>query len=190
MRKRAFTEVVVSDYEKFKVLAKSHFCTGMNKNEVQLLVPLFHSYHLDPRTDIYEEGDTESFLCLIVSGAVDVYVGFGMPSEKVISTLGPGETVGEMSVIDELPRSASVVANTETILYALTRRSLVELSNSSPGLWAKLIFNIAVSLCHRLRQANDMLADALADNDTPPLPSRPLSSSPLHKQPFLKAVET
>jgi len=111
MKKRAFTEVVISDYEKLKVLSKSHLCAGMNRNEVQMIAPYFQSYQLAAGTDIYEEGDQEAFLCLIVSGSVNVCKDHGMPSEKIIITLGPGETVGEVSVIDEQPRSASVVAN-------------------------------------------------------------------------------
>jgi CRP/FNR family cyclic AMP-dependent transcriptional regulator len=161
MKKRAFTEIVVSDFDKLNILAKSHLCNGMNKNEVQMIAPFFHSYQLTSGTDIYEEGDTEAFLCLIVSGTVKVCKGYGMPTEKVIITLGSGETVGEVSVIDEMPRSASVVANADTVLYALTRKNLIEMCNTSSVLWSKLIFNITLSLCSRLRHTNELLVDAL-----------------------------
>lgn len=166
-RKREFTEIVVSDYEKISVLAKSHLCRGMLRDEVQVLAPFFQTYHLDPGTDIYQEGDTEAFLCLIVSGSVKVCREQGAPTEKVISKIGAGETIGEMSVLDEKARSASVAATSETILYAITRGNLAELHGSSHTIWAKLIFNIALCLCHRLRQTNDMLINALNRGDDP-----------------------
>jgi len=189
MKKRAFTEVVVSDYEKLGVLSKSHLCTGMNRNEVQSIAPFFHAYQLAAGTDIYEEGDQEAFLCLVVSGSVNVCKDRGTPSEKIIITLGPGETVGEVSVIDELPRSASVVANSEAILYALTRRSLVDMFTSSHLLWSKLIFNITLSLCSRLRHTNDMLVEALDSGVTAESLSSGFPAALSRQHPFIKITE-
>jgi|GEM_PF-1158535 len=190
MKKRAFTEVVVSDYEKLNVLAKSHLCAGMSKGEVQLIAPYFQAYQLTPGTDIYEEGDQEAFLCLIVSGSVNVCKDRGMPSEKIIISLGPGETVGEVSVIDELPRSASVVANTDAVLYALTRRNLIDMCNSSQMLWAKLIFNITLSLCARLRHTNDLLVEAWTTGVTTESLSGSFPTALSQQHPFLKSAES
>ena len=190
MKKRAFTEVIVSDYEKLNVLAKSHLCAGMSKGEVQSISPYFQAYQLTPGTDIYEEGDQEAFLCLIVSGTVNVCKDRGMPSEKIIIALGPGETVGEVSVIDELPRSASVVANTDAVLYALTRRNLIDMCNSSQLLWSKLIFNITLSLCTRLRHTNNMLIEAMNCGVTPESLSGSFSVALSQQHPFLRTAES
>ncbi|MEI6306822.1 MAG: cyclic nucleotide-binding domain-containing protein, partial [Deltaproteobacteria bacterium] len=135
----------------------------------------------------YEEGDREAFLCLIVSGSVKVCKSYGMPTEKILITLGPGETVGEVSVIDEMPRSASVVANSDTILYALTRNNLIGMCNASHILWAKLIFNITLSLCNRLRHTNDMLVEALNGGVTSESLSGNLNVAIAKQHPFLKA---
>lgn len=185
MKKRAFTEIVVSEFDKHKVLANSHLCAGMSSSEVQTIAPFFQTYQLEAGTDIYEEGDMEAFLCLIVSGSVNVCKEYGMPTESVIVSLGPGETVGEVSVIDERPRSASVVANTDAVLYALNRRNLVEMCSKSNSLWSKFIYNIALSLCARLRHTNDLLVESLAGGVT----SESLSVSIPETgalQPFLK----
>lgn len=188
-RRREFTEIVVSDYEKISILAKSLLCRGMLRDEVQVLAPFFQTYHIDSGTDIYQEGDTEAFLCLIVSGSVKVCKEYGGPTEKMISKLGAGETIGEMSVIDEKTRSASVIATSESILYAITRRNLVELHGSSQTIWAKLIYNIAVCLCHRLRQTNDMLSNALNWGPGPFSESTAVFGTNTIQQPFLKAVD-
>ena len=155
---REFRETAVSPMEKQATLGKSRLCVGMTVAEVQDLAPFIQSYHLEAGTEIYEEGDTEAFMCLIVYGTVNIYTNYGMIGEKKIATLGVGETVGEMAVIDEMPRSASAKSTTESSLYALTRRNLMEFNTKSPHAYAKLIYNIALSLCLRLRETNKIIS--------------------------------
>lgn len=188
MKTRAFLELVVTDYDKFNVLSKSHFCSGMSRSETLSIAPYFVPYKIEANTNIYEEGDKEGFLCIIVSGSVNVYKNRGMPTEKFLVTLGPGETVGEVSVVDEKPRSASVVSKSETILYALTRRNLIEMYNASLAVWAKLIFNISLSLCSRLRYTNEILHEAIEGRMTSESPFRAPTLN-LTTPPFLKTKD-
>lgn len=143
--------------EKHLTLAKSLLCAEMTSAEIKDLAPFVQTYALETGTEIYEEGDTEAFLCLIVSGSVSVYKVLDTLEEKQLAVLGVGETVGEMSVIDEMPRSACAKATTPATLYALTRRNLIEYKKSAPISFAKLIYNIAVLLCQRLRETNKLV---------------------------------
>ena len=158
---RPFNIITVSEIEKINNMKKSILCSGMDANEVQQLAPSFSAYSVDGGAEIYQEGDTEAFLCLIASGTVNIYKNYRQHNQKLLSTLGDGETVGEMAVIDERPRSASAVAPSKAIFYALTRRNLNELLLNTPTIWGKLIFNISALLCNRLRYTNDMLAKVL-----------------------------
>jgi CRP-like cAMP-binding protein len=72
---------------------------------------------------------------------------------KAIAELGPGDIVGEMSVIDGKPRSATVIAETPVTLLILHRRDFVSLLETVPGLQQKLL----VTLCERVRQADQAL---------------------------------
>lgn len=160
MRKaRQFSEMAVSYNEKASTLKKSRLCVGMSMDEVNSLVPFVTPFHLDAGTDVYQEGDTEAFLCLIVAGKVNVYKNYDTVSQKTLAQLGVGETVGEMAVIDERPRSASAIATEESTLYSLTRRNMMEFSKVQPATWGKLIYNIAVMLCNRIRQANVIISE-------------------------------
>jgi CRP/FNR family cyclic AMP-dependent transcriptional regulator len=69
---------------------------------------------------------------------------------KAIAELGPGDVVGEMSVIDGKPRSATVTAETPMKLLVLHRRDFVSLLEKVPGLPRKLL----VTLCERVRQVD------------------------------------
>ena len=153
-KRRKFSEIVVADHDKLATLSKSTLCRGMDKGDVQKLAPFFQCYRVEEDSPIYEEGDVEAFLCLIVSGEINIIKG----EDKVISTLGEGCTVGEMTIIDDLPRSASAVAATEAVVYAITRTSLNEIFSKSLYLWANLIFNISINISLRLRKTSEMLS--------------------------------
>jgi CRP/FNR family cyclic AMP-dependent transcriptional regulator len=72
---------------------------------------------------------------------------------KAIAQLGAGDFVGELSLIDGRPRSATVIAETPMTLLVIRRRDFRLLRDSVPGLQEKLL----VTLCERLRQADQAL---------------------------------
>jgi CRP/FNR family cyclic AMP-dependent transcriptional regulator len=72
---------------------------------------------------------------------------------KTIAEVTAGDVVGEMSVIDGKPRSATVIAETPMDLLVLHRRDFVFLLETVPGLQRKLL----VTLCQRVREADQAL---------------------------------
>jgi len=152
-RRHDYSEITVTFFEKMAVLSKSQLCNQMDKKEIELIAPYFNTYKIDSGATIYCEGDEEAFLFLIVSGSVNINKG-----NKHISTLGAGETIGEMTLIDELPRSADAVAATEVVLYAITRGRINELHGKCISTWSKLFMNIAICLSNRLRLTNELLS--------------------------------
>lgn len=72
---------------------------------------------------------------------------------KAIAELGAGDVVGELSVIDGKPRSATVIAETAMSLLVIRRRDFKFLRETVPGLEEKLL----VTLCERLRQSGQTL---------------------------------
>ncbi|UCH86483.1 MAG: cyclic nucleotide-binding domain-containing protein [Dehalococcoidia bacterium] len=86
---------------------------------------------------------------VIVEGRARVETG-----GKAIAELGPGDFVGELSLIDGGPRSATVIAETPMTLLVVRRRDFKLLRDSVPGLQEKLL----VTLCGRLRQADQALS--------------------------------
>lgn len=74
---------------------------------------------------LFQEGDAGDTAFVIESGVLEVYREQGGQRER-IAQLGPGDMIGEMSLIDRLPRSASAFARLPTRLRVLTRRHLDE----------------------------------------------------------------
>jgi CRP/FNR family cyclic AMP-dependent transcriptional regulator len=89
----------------------------------------------------------------IVTGTVKVHVEQSDGRDVIISILGPGECVGEMSPLDQIGRSASVVTIEESELLWLDRDRFRRFLMSTPT----LAYNLARILSARLRLANDQI---------------------------------
>jgi CRP/FNR family cyclic AMP-dependent transcriptional regulator len=76
--------------------------------------------------------------------------------ERILTVLGPGSVVGELSMIDGVPRSASVVALRDSKLSFISRAALHAFGESRPELYRSLL----ILLAHRLRFTNDIVAVA------------------------------
>ena len=72
---------------------------------------------------------------------------------QVIARLKAGDFCGEMSLIDGMPRCATVIAETPAVLLVVHRRSFGHLLNTVPGLQKKVL----AGLCERLRAADSAL---------------------------------
>ena len=135
-----------------------------DKVDVLKKVPLFsglsrrHLDHIAREADeVKEEADTvlvrqgglgREFLLILEGGARVERDG------QTIARLGPGDFFGEMSLIDGMPRSASVIAGSPTVLLVIEARSFQHLLDTVPGLQKKLL----VTLSARLRAADARLA--------------------------------
>jgi CRP/FNR family transcriptional regulator, cyclic AMP receptor protein len=71
---------------------------------------------------ILREGDLGTSMFIIADGVVRVHRG-----DRLVATLGPGDVFGEMAALDPEPRSASVTALEETLVFELDGADLYEL---------------------------------------------------------------
>src|SRR4051812_14972190 len=72
---------------------------------------------------VFDKGDQGSSMYVVLSGAVQIFLPGGGPEEPpvVLKDARTGEYFGELSLFDDKPRSASVVATVDTVLLELTR---------------------------------------------------------------------
>jgi CRP-like cAMP-binding protein len=80
---------------------------------------------------------------------------------KKVTTLGPGKTIGEMSIIDGEPRSASAVAASEAMLLVMTENTFNELKHALPGITVSLVLKIAKQMSQYLPQTSGRPIDHL-----------------------------
>ena len=112
-----------------------------------------------PGDVVITEGTLGDTLYIISEGSLEVVKNLDEPKELVLDTLKKGEIFGEMSIIESVPRSASVRALEEpTRVYALHKSDLHRLFKTAPTQFALLILNISRDLCRRLRKIDDRYA--------------------------------
>jgi len=112
-------------------------------------------------TTIFEEGDREVFMCVVVKGGVNVLKKDERMAPKLVTAIGPGKVIGEMSMIDNSPRSATAIAATDSTLVVLSKKSMDRLFKDKPHVGLKLLRKIAHSMSQRLRQTTGVLVDYL-----------------------------
>ncbi|HVR08417.1 MAG TPA: Crp/Fnr family transcriptional regulator [Thermoanaerobaculia bacterium] len=99
---------------------------------------------------------------VLLAGTVKIYVSRADGREVILAFLGPGDTVGEMSLVDSAGRSANVVTTEASRLLWMDRASFQScLRTMSP-----LANNLVRLLSHRLRFANEQI-QALCTLDVP-----------------------
>jgi len=106
------------------------------------------------------EQESGAALFVIITGKVKVVRMDEDGREVILSMFGPGEFFGEMSLLDGLARSASVVATVKSELFMIHRRDFLELLNEFPSVTISLLAELAM----RLRKA-DMQIKSLSLKD-------------------------
>jgi CRP-like cAMP-binding protein len=106
------------------------------------------------------EQESGAALFVIITGKVKVVRMDEDGREVILSMFGPGEFFGEMSLLDGLARSASVIATVKSELFMIHRRDFLELLNEFPTVTISLLAELAM----RLRKA-DMQIKSLSLKD-------------------------
>src|SRR5215471_11545389 len=76
---------------------------------------------------VFREGDPAERMYVVQEGEVDILVG-----ERRVNTIGPGEILGEMALIDHLPRSGSAKARTACKLVPVDERRFLFMVEETP----------------------------------------------------------
>ena len=102
---------------------------------------------------LIRSGEIDSTLFAVEEGHLDI-IGIDDGVQKVFATVGPGDVLGEVSFIDDSPRSVSVRAGEETAVRAWEKRTLSEALAFEPQLLAKFAVALSELLVERLRDVS------------------------------------
>ena len=96
--------------------------------------------------EVFAEGDEANWAYLIQSGKIEIVKKHGDGTAQRLALLGPGRIFGEMSLIDNLPRSASARAVTETVLILINNETLLQKISKSDPLVQELLRNLTMAV--------------------------------------------
>jgi CRP/FNR family cyclic AMP-dependent transcriptional regulator len=107
-----------------------------------------------PGAVLFAEGGPGGEAAIVAEGRLRVSVKIPGAGEEALAFLGPGEVVGEMSLVDDAPRSASVFSHGgPSTVYVLSRDVFRHLVDSGEPEGAPLLAGIAIALARRLEEA-------------------------------------
>lgn len=117
----------------------------------------------DAGTTIFREGDEARDMYVLVEGELEVLKKSQQGIEARVAMLGPGDWFGEMSVVDVQPRSATVRVLAPSRLVRITSADLDALYRYDMKSYAIIVLNLARELSRRLRVADGILAEFIAN---------------------------
>lgn len=124
-QKKAFTPPVHPKTENQKVrikavLEKSFLFAALDEKELDVIILAMLEKPLEPGVRIIQEGDDGDFLCVVETGTMDCYKNI-QGTEKVVKTCGAGDAFGELALLYNCPRAASVQSRDKCLLWQLDR---------------------------------------------------------------------
>jgi CRP-like cAMP-binding protein len=153
----------LSIVEKAELIDATRWSVEFSFDQLKKLVRYMSVYDVAQDTVLFCEGEKSAYMVLIIKGRVDVVKFDSQRTPKKITTIGPGKTIGEMSIIDGEPRSASAVTGSDATLFVMTAAQFNGLNEALPGIGITLALKIAKQMSQYLRQTSGRLIDHLGD---------------------------
>jgi len=117
----------------------------------------------EPGDVIFREGEPARDMFVVISGEIEVLKRSHSGVETRVALLGPGDWFGEMSILDVQPRSATVRIVSPGRLLRMSSSDLDALYRHDVKAYALIVLNVARELSRRLRVADGLLADFVAN---------------------------
>jgi CRP/FNR family cyclic AMP-dependent transcriptional regulator len=138
--------VLFSHDTKADALARCPFFAGLSRGDLLALAKVSEDLEVEEGKVLTREGQSGSEFFVIIEGEVSVTKG-----GEEIRTLGPGDFFGEIALLEDTPRTATVTAKTRLRFFVLTRQAFRSLLAQQPGLEDK----VTAALAERVRATSD-----------------------------------
>ena len=140
-------------------LIATPFFGGLTDASLDLLISMLVERDFGVGATVVAEGEPGHSMYIVQSGKLAV-MKLGESGDMIrMNSLGPGDFFGEMTIVEIQNRSATVVAESPTVLYELTARSLYKFYKADIYAYAMVLQNINRELCRRLRRADHRFAE-------------------------------
>ena len=125
---------------------------GLTDSEIDKIAALCEQRHFKKGDLLAIEGETGEELFIVMEGFAEILVKEGDGSQRVLVNLGSGQIIGEMSLVDRGPRSATVRAiNNPTIVQVIRYEDFHKLCEQNTRIGYIVMLNMAADLSFKLR---------------------------------------
>ncbi len=127
---------------------------GFSSDELVILRKFFERREWKAGETICNAGDAAREIYLLARGRVSVHYPLENGRSKRLAVFTAGMAFGEMAVLDRAPHYTNIVADIHTACDLISMAKLIALGISYPKIKIRLLENLALSLCSKLRKAN------------------------------------
>ena len=140
-------------------LVRVNLFRELSPEELEPVKHLIFERSFKAGSTLFLEGMKGEVFYIVKSGQVEILK--KKENEEVhIATLGPGQFVGEMSIIDDEPRSATAKVSEDSLLLIVTKKCFTDIMRATPEGANKILLAMLKIVNQRLRETNRKLAHA------------------------------
>ena len=143
-------------------LKKIPVLSRLTEDDLKIMSRRMEFQTVDSGKMLLNEGEKGDFICFVANGRLEVVKKTYTDHEIVINTLSRGQSFGEMSLIESLPRSASVKAIIQTDIIKLTRADFDLIMEQHTEIGIKILKGISLLLSKKLRHTTSRLIDYMS----------------------------
>ncbi len=129
--------------------------------DIERFIQFMEVMRVSQWTQIMKQGENGDAMFLVLEGELRVRLVIDA-KEKILTTLAIGDFVGEMSLFDQGPRSADVIANNDSVLLKISASSFANLTREEPKLASPFLLAIGRTLTARIRADNKRFSDSVS----------------------------
>ena len=145
----------MSDY--FQFLRSAYFFKDLTDHEIKLIQEVCHEQSYRAGTLIFEEGEKAERFFIILEGELEVWKSYDAKEKDLLAVHGAGHLFGEMALIDDLPRSATVLVRTSARLLFIERADFQRIINEN----SSIALSVMKSVSLMVRKSNESFVDNL-----------------------------
>ncbi len=144
------------------ILKKIYLFRKLNEEELKHILKIASAKSFKKNKAVFNEGEKGDAFYIVLKGSIRISTNVPGVGEEALAVLKKGDYFGEMALIDNVSRSASAIANEETILLKITDANFRHLLVNDHSIAYKLLWELVQTLSKRLRETDNKLKTILA----------------------------
>ena len=144
------------------MLERADMFRDLTRQDAEAFAHYVSAYAAPVGAKVLQEGSRESYMFVVAGGQIDIVKrSADIGTDRKLAVVRAGKTIGEMSILDGMPHSASAVVSQAATLLLITKTNFDRFVEFQPEAALKVIRKIAILMSLRLRQTSGVLLDHL-----------------------------
>lgn len=134
---------------------------GLDQDDLAVAEEHMYEARLGPGERLFEEGDSSGYVCFLIDGVLEVLKKNSSNEEVCLAEIHMGQSIGEMSLVDDMERSASVRSVGQSRIQILTKKGFELIESQHPTIAVVMLRHFSKMLSATVRTTSTVLADTL-----------------------------